>query len=129
MEPIRLGRLAVTQDGALLPRTLAAKQAQAASALGIWPGGWTGLRTALPRAVALLPGPLGALLLALALLGLWRLAGRRPLPPLHLALLAWGALHLVLVALLFLLFHPPPDYLDSVVGRLARTFHGFLLNA
>jgi hypothetical protein len=92
--------LALLQDGTLLPRTLAAKQAQAASRLGLWPGGWDGLGPALGHAVEQLPGPIPLVLLGLALLGLLALARTRPHPGFLLALLAWGPLHMLLLALL-----------------------------
>ncbi|HSM50636.1 MAG TPA: hypothetical protein VLA75_04470, partial [Thermoanaerobaculia bacterium] len=101
-----LAALATLQGGALLPRTLAAKQAQAASSLGIWPGGWEGLGSALARTVELLPGPIPIVLLALTLLALVQLARLRPRPGFHLALLAWGALHMLLIVLLAVGFYP-----------------------
>ena len=91
--------------GTLLPSTLAAKQAQGASVLGIWPAG-LGL---IENLVGMTPAALfyrrdllgDGLAIVLALLGLaawWRLGGRRW--PLAGALLLWGPLHLALFALL-----------------------------
>ena len=84
--------------GTILPRTLAAKRAQAQSALHIWDSaGWRLLADQADELARLAARPAG-LVFALALAGLFQLARRRP--PFALALAAWGGLHLLLVAAL-----------------------------
>lgn len=97
--------------GALLPRTLAAKRAQALSDLGVWHGGWVTFSRAvesLPEALWALRGPVGVTLAAAALsLGGLCLLRSRPLStPGRLALAVWGPLQLALVAGLGVAFYP-----------------------
>lgn len=84
--------------GTVLPRTLAAKQAQAASALGIWrSSGWRFLAEEGEWLLDAAASGLG-ILFALALLGVF-VAVRRGLR-FGGALAAWGVAHLLLLALL-----------------------------
>lgn len=90
--------LLVALTGALLPQTLAAKQAQAESALRVWEsGGWHLLAAEAKWLIARVASPLG-IAFAFAIAGVVVLVRRRP--PFAAALVAWGGAHLVLVALL-----------------------------
>jgi arabinofuranosyltransferase len=84
--------------GTVVPRTLAAKLAQAGSALHIWDSAGLGLLREQAVVMArLAAGPAGVIF-ALAVAGVFLLARRRP--PFALALAAWGCLHLLLIAVL-----------------------------
>jgi hypothetical protein len=86
-----------TVAGAALPRTLAAKRAQADSPFEFWQGGWSFVREAIRDYDALLDGR-GIWWAALALAGaMWFVASRRfRRAPFVTALALWGPLHLVL---------------------------------
>lgn len=90
--------LLLSLTGELLPRTLAAKQAQAQSALRIWEGGGRHLLAAEARWFAERAASPVGITFAFAVAGGVVLARRRP--PFGTALVAWGGLHLLLVAAL-----------------------------
>ena len=104
------------EAGAVLPRTLAAKRAQAESALGIWPR--------VPALVDLIRRPaLGfpggsALFYALAVPGLLVVLAERRRAPYVSGLVAWGALHVALLEVLRVSIYPwygAPIFLSAIV--------------